>query len=62
MAANTNIDGTTLTVERIYNASQESVFDAWITASKTTLIGGGAEAQRKLSRPLILAVVAPINI
>lgn len=36
MATNTNFDGTTLTVERTYNAPQESVFDAWITASKTT--------------------------
>jgi len=36
MTTKTKVEGNTLTVERLYDASQSSVFDAWIDAAKTT--------------------------
>lgn len=43
------IEGSTLIVERIYNASQASVFEAWVEASKTTHWWGCSNTTKVLS-------------
>ncbi|MDX8349198.1 SRPBCC domain-containing protein [Cognatiyoonia sp. IB215446] len=49
MTTKTKVEGDTLTVERLYDASQSSVFDAWIDAAKTTHWWGCGQTTKVVS-------------